>query len=111
MRRIFLAVALAVCLNSDAHAAFFYDGNQLNNVCSDEGSSRAMCMAYVTGIVDATEYDRFVRDRTQCIRAGVSNEQLRDVVKNYLRDHPADRDRNATVIVRLAIQQAFCPSN
>lgn len=99
-----MLVAAMVAASVPARAAIYYDGNELYEICSQPGPT--FCLAYVSGVVDAWE----MGNNPECIRAGVNNKQLMDVVVNYLKARPQVRDSNASIVVKDAIRSAFCPN-
>jgi Rap1a immunity proteins len=74
MRRATFAAAstVALLLAGQARAV---TGNQLNDAC--QGADTGFCMGYVLGAYEASA----LLGVGICIPAGVSNNQLRDVVK------------------------------
>lgn len=98
-----IAAMVAVSI-MPARAAVYYDGNVLYDLCNRP--TPLACLAYVTGVVDTME----IKNAKQCIPAGVANEQLKDVVFIYLRDHPSVRHFLGTVLVQQAIKESFCPT-
>ncbi|WP_425475910.1 Rap1a/Tai family immunity protein [Mesorhizobium yinganensis] len=85
--------------------AGFTDGNELNEDCSGgtKGSFRSgACIGYVAGVVDADE------GIGNCLPYGPKMGQIRDVVKQYLQDHPESRHYNASSLVVIAVREAFC---
>lgn len=87
--------------------ADFWSGNLLHQrLQSSESSDRILALGYIMGISDA--YDGSAHCSGQSVTAG----QTRDVVKLYLEQNPAIRDLNASVIVMVALGQAFpCPKD
>lgn len=87
--------------------ADFWSGNMLHQrLQSTDGTDRILALGYVMGISDA--YDGSAHCSGQSVTAG----QTRDVVKLYLEQNPAVRDMNASIIVMVALGQAFpCPKD
>jgi len=84
-------------------SAAFLRGNQLYDRCtSQEIVKRLQCREYIAGMADAFNWDKFV-----CGPDQASENQVRDVVVNYLRDHPEVRHYSAASIAREALGEAF----
>lgn len=99
-------------LPSPAFAQYF-TGNKVYELCSTAKTSStyyqddAFCAAYIAGVADDLELIRIVGNRPQCIPAGVTVGQLRDVVLKRLRENPAERHLSAAAIARFAIMEAY----
>jgi hypothetical protein len=105
---------------SSALAEEYLDGNQLLQLCEDNAEPRGACIGYVVGIADllmlftykgVTLADADGNGMTAgfnwCRPAGVTNEQLADVVASYLRDHPEKRHLSALSQVVPALRDTF----
>lgn len=108
---VYAAIAIAP-MPGKAHA-LFVDGNTLYGDCTNTGNGRAFasgyCLGYIVAATDGIEFsDVYFRDRERCWSATVTQGQMRDVVVNYLRDHPEKRHLSATTSIRVAVQSAFC---
>jgi hypothetical protein len=79
----------------------FINGNELYGWCTASDERTALCVAYVDDVADVMG--------DSCLRAGVSEKQVVDVVTNSLRDHPEERDKLAATLSIAAITKAFCP--
>lgn len=99
-------IAVLIFLPTLAYADF-WSGNMLHQrLQSTDGTDRILALGYVMGISDA--YDGSAHCSGQSVTAG----QTRDVVKLYLEQNPAVRDMNASIIVMVALGQAFpCPKD
>lgn len=104
-----LAAALISATCVSGHAGY-YEGNDLYKHCSANpgASGYGYCIAYVAGVSDTMELWRIKEGDTECVRHSVKLGQLADVVRRYLATHPADRDKNAEMLVISAIRDAFC---
>jgi hypothetical protein len=61
-----------------------------------------------TPIIYTTTVKGFVSERPRvCLRDKVTAGQVRDVVLKYLSDYPQFRDMPATVLIGLALHEAF----
>ncbi len=98
MKHLVLAAAL---LTGTAHATF-YDGNDLlNRMDSDNPQHRMLALGYVAGVADS------VRGRDSCHPDNVTTGQIRDLIRNYLTNNPADRHYSANSIVREVLKSVF----
>lgn len=97
----------------------YMDGNELYAECQEaekniemkdgkiyfqghDGFSAGNCWGYVTGVVDSIPItESFAPDQS------VKLSQYVDVVRNYLRDNPAERNKPAYVLARKALENAF----
>ena len=82
----------------------FNKGNSLKESCQSTNLySDAFCLGYVIGVADNNA-------ASICTPVGVTQGQVRDIVKKYLSDNPAQLHRDADILVLNALQQAFpCP--
>ena len=102
MKRLLFIALLAA---APAHAAF-WDGNELlQRLNSDDAVRRAVALGYVMGVHDAFE------NVNHCPPANASAGQLRDIVRNYLTNVPAERHHIADQLVMRALEIAFPCSN
>ncbi|MEO5493084.1 MAG: Rap1a/Tai family immunity protein [Sphingomonas sp.] len=85
-------------------------GNSLLSDCqSDNPAKQAFCLGYVGAIGDWTQSDPRLGSRV-CLPAGGVRSQMVDVVVKYLKDNPAERAKGASLLVVLALREAFpCP--
>jgi Rap1a immunity proteins len=102
-----LAVVGALVTLSTVHAAvYFNSGSDLYEACQlqDDPFARGVCTATISGA-----YDMMVALGYVCsgLPEGVTRNQLRDVVINYLRDHPETRNSPAVLNIALAMKAAF----
>ena len=113
-RTIVVAVALFSMLDRPAVAAHFVDGNDLYSKCREEGTAYspvttfqlfAYCQGYITGIADGILADG--AESRLCMPDKVSGQQLFDVVRSYLVDHPEKRHLPAESLVTAAIREKF----
>lgn len=114
----YLVATLWHCLPTSAG---FFSGNDLYEICRDNGARTANCIHYVTGAVDqllllkqTPTHDGkstvLTASGPQCgfyLPDGVTNSQLTDVVVKYLSDHPETRQWDASMLVWNAIHDAF----
>src|SRR5580704_7635616 len=82
-----------------AEAAIIWDGNRLFGLClhfkTDRmtGSLGPACLMYVTGVAQTLLLnDDGDRMASPCPGAGVTDEQITDVVIKWIEDHPSRRE-------------------
>ena len=98
MKQLILAVALCA---TAAHATY-YDGNELlNRLNSEDSGNRMLALGFIAGVSDST------RGRFHCIPNNVQLGQIRDMVRNYLTNTPAERHFSAHSIVREILREVF----
>ena len=85
----------------------FESGNSLLSACEDPNQA-PRCGGYVAGAADVLAEQNTSKI---CRPVEVSIQQLADVVKKYLTDHPETRHYAATVQIFAALRAAFpCPT-
>jgi len=100
----------------------YLTGNALWLACGQtvDGNPPDACAFYVAGVSDGYSTTRLAQitshidpgPRTVCIPAGVSGDQLADVVRKYLSIYPEIRHDYAGLIVLSALRAAFpCPTS
>lgn len=104
-RTAFLLIATAVWAggNAPARAEYFDTGNRLWETCQ----SRNMDLACVAA--SSAYFDMMFALGYGCTRStvGVSRQQVRDVILQYLTENPAERHSPAAFLAIMAIQKAF----
>lgn len=116
-------LAVAALSTTPAHAQVTYiTGNELHRDCSADGEgilgfqSRALCMGYIAGVVDAFTTSAMVAGVVRgedtevnllCIPEGVEMGQLIDLTKDYLKNNPGDRHFTASFLVYMALSKQF----
>jgi hypothetical protein len=83
----------------------FESGNELYQQCTAASGSpqNVFCGGYVTAVSDSLESQRLV-----CTPKGTTAGQIKDVIVNYLRDHPAETHHTtAYSLAELALMAAF----
>jgi hypothetical protein len=97
-----LLIALTAALAFSAQATYFNDGNKLLSDMEDSSNtSRMYALGYVAGVVDTLNQFSF------CLPSNVTVGQLNDMIKNYLRNTPAERHQPADVIITRAFSAVF----
>ena len=105
MRPIGLLVLTCSLLTSfpTSSRAYFDTANDLYALCrSSENIHRAVCTATISGAVDMMQAWGW-----ECQVAGVTREQLKDVVTKYLVENPEIRNDPAVIGIALAMQRSF----
>ena len=95
---------------SSQQARFFATGNDLFRFCSAGGAtSESLCNGYVAGVVDTVGVFEAIFGVTKitCVEKNVSNEQVKQIVMQYLTAHPETRHLGAAGLVFAALQPAF----
>ena len=102
MKHIIAALALVASTTASAQ---FYNGNDLlHRMDSGDSSQNMLAMGYVAGVVDMT------RGEYHCAPANVTLGQVRDMVRNYIYNNPANRHMNGSVLVALPLVEIWpCP--
>ncbi|WP_148935562.1 Rap1a/Tai family immunity protein [Escherichia coli] len=96
----------ALILGVTSFSAFSYDGNTLydwgKSWKNDSGSFNAgVYSGYVLGVNTAW------RGRAYCAPSETINEQMFDIVLDYLKAHPATRNRQADQLVIASLAEAY----
>ena len=97
-------------IGSGAMAAVFENGNELYRHCKNEQMESAaqsnagsdLCLGYILGTYDAAGKNYAI-----CIPVGVTTDQLKNVVRDWLLIHPEKRDLPAAGLVLDALLQQF----
>jgi Ssp1 endopeptidase immunity protein Rap1a len=85
------------------------DGNKLLAICEgDNDKERGVCMVYIEGVTDEWRFVNYLTepDKPVCAADAVGK-QLRDVVVNYLKAHPENRNDPAAALITDAITDAW----
>src|SRR5262245_8169732 len=86
--------------------AGFIEGNELHDYCQQAVTSQ-ICTGYIVGIADALADGATINGFRACFRSKMLVKQVEDVVKQWLQNHPQDRDYAAAGLVADALQGAF----
>ena len=97
------ALGLLVCPTpssaQDIRMEVFVSGNDLYARCSATSSSLTyladfgFCRGYIYAAADSYATIAAETQRASCKQSGVTGQQIVDMVIQYLRDHPAERNR------------------
>ena len=102
MKKLILTTCLTLLLSANAQATYFNDGNKLLSDMDDTASTSKMyALGYVAGVVDSLNQVVF------CMPSTVTVGQVNDMIRNYLRNTPAERHLPADVIISKAFGVAF----
>ena len=103
MKRLSGIITLSVCLT--AHAEF-KDGNDLLlDLNAADGFSRGVGLGYIMGVVDTG------MGVLHCAPPNVQAGQLKDMVRNYLVNTPAERHQTADILVNKVMKMVWpCPA-
>jgi len=94
---------------SSQQARFFATGNDLFRFCSaGVATSQSLCNGYVAGVVDTVGVFQAIGvTKITCVELNVTNEQVKQIVVQYLTAHPETRHLGAAGEVVQALQKAF----
>ena len=82
----------------------YRNGNQLYSDCKTGGSTEQICYGYIMGVADVLAGQGA---NTVCVPQEVTANQLVDVVKKYMTDHPEFRHLSGPSEVTEALAEAF----
>ena len=113
MTRLIIGAILAIVImvSLEAKADGGTRGNDLWNSCNRP--QQIECSGYVTGVIEGfflAEAEQKVSS-IMCIPRGVANSQATSIVIKYLRENPSSRHKSASLLVVLAISEAFPCNN
>ena len=105
-RRVLTVGLLSVA--ASAEAAGFLTGDDLYHELAIPGYTEGVGFGYIQGVVDAAGSGRPTSmDRCFSIPGDVEAQQIEDIVRHYLDQHPATRQYSAAWLVEDALQEAF----
>lgn len=84
-----------------AHAEFFTGNELLSKLQSRDAIDKIQALGYIQGVFDAN------MSITVCPPAGVTAGQVNDMIKNYLENIPATRNRTADRIIQDALKSVW----
>jgi hypothetical protein len=97
-----ILLALLVCGSATAQAGRgvdFFTGNQLHEMC--QARSDQECAGYILGVAGSTSESSF------CLPNGADGKQVVDTAKLWLANHPEQRHKVASYLVRQALAENF----
>jgi hypothetical protein len=105
-------MAVFVLLAIQPAVAGYWDGNRLFENCQSDSSA-----LYVMGVVDGDTWETMAFDKETgvpfdtleffCIPTGSNGAQARDIVCDYLEDHPENRHDDAPSLIRSALSEKW----
>ena len=98
MRKLIAALLIAPSI---AHAEFFTGNELLALIQSREVIDRMQALGYIQGVFDAN------MNIVVCPPSGVTAGQVQDMIKNYLQNIPATRNRTADQIIQDALKSVW----
>lgn len=107
IRLLLAALLIATASAAPTRADWFVGGYILENLCNRADTDE--CDGYIVGLIDSLDpvAQASIGDLRACIPTGTTAEGARQAVLDYLSGSPAIRDINASVIVALALSEAF----
>ena len=86
----------------------FQNGKRLDEGCNRSGEPGAYCMGYVIGVVDTFAFvEASSPTKKFCLPKNTSEEQVKDVVVQYLKDHPENRRYAAPSLIYTVLKEKF----
>jgi Ssp1 endopeptidase immunity protein Rap1a len=87
----------------------FVLGKDLFGFCSDRSAnSQSFCNGYLAGVADALSvFNTMGVGKVACLQPNTANEQVKDIVIQYLTAHPEKQDLAAAGEGLMALQAAF----
>jgi hypothetical protein len=106
---IIFAISTNISANDDETIPMFFHGNKLYEHLTGTEFEQALAMVYIAGVVDQyfNMHSQFNSKPKACLSRNVSNAQLADVVKKFLKEQPEIRQYVASDIVTLALEINF----
>jgi len=102
MKKLIVGLLFVPCM---ASAEFLTGNDLLRHINSEETVWRMFALGYVAGVSDAQQHV------FSCPSMGVTNGQVRDVVKSYLEANPGIRHKTANMLVTDALRQVWPCAN
>jgi hypothetical protein len=86
----------------------FYTGHKLFSYCTGTEELQLVCSGYVSGVLDTLAiYRNLLKRGIVCLPGSVTMGEAKDVVVNWLRAHPEERQFTAAGSVTAALQETF----
>jgi hypothetical protein len=101
MRRTVLIVSALLASTIDVRAGQFDTGNDFLSLCAN-ALLVGNCTGSAVGYTDMLNLLGLV-----CLNGNVTKGQVRDVIKKYMQDHPAERSHPAASLAYSALTEAF----
>ena len=112
MKRIIIAALVGVLVSGPINAQSDFTGNVLHESCKapEDSDVYLLCGAYISGVAHILLNRKFYSQKILskiCIPPSVTNGQIIDITKKFLREQPEMRDAVAGGIVIIAVAEAF----
>jgi hypothetical protein len=105
--RAVILLPLTLSASSDVRAqGWFVGGFILEKLCTQSASIRE-CDGYIVAIVDALATDNIGGSKACIPQEGVTQDQLRRTVIDWLKRHPERRGGNGAQLVARALSETF----
>ncbi|WP_299202818.1 Rap1a/Tai family immunity protein [uncultured Amphritea sp.] len=105
-RTVFLIYMVVVTPQVAAEDKYLMDGNMLYDRLSNASQAgKNHGLGYIAGIIDLAKFQKI--EYLQCIPSGVRNDQMGDIVKNFIKDYPKYRHEIGVISVVMALETAF----
>ena len=104
-----LAIVLAIGARHESRADF-QDGDTLYQKCTETGDGQAVafCVGYAAAIADVLgRGDEDIAHWYACIPAGTTQGEIFEVARQWLHDHPDNRDASASDNLAQAMSDAY----
>ena len=97
---------LALFFCASAHAEFYSGNDLLSRLNGDTYAERGAAIGYIMGVSDA------LLGSVHCAPVDATSGQIRDMVRNYLTNVPAERHRAADILVARVLKSTWpCANN
>lgn len=112
MKKLLISIAIVSGVGTPAMASepalMFNNGNMLLADCTGSTSGVSQCIGYLKGVADALRSLGLADGlRTVNVPVGVTGGQLKDIVVQYIQEHPEMRHVAAAQLVYIALGRAF----
>ncbi|HYB10827.1 MAG TPA: Rap1a/Tai family immunity protein [Alphaproteobacteria bacterium] len=109
---IFIFASLILVAGGHAHGAEFLTGKALLSLCEDKtphGYNPGICIGYISGASDQLDglKGSALPDLNYCLPSTASTGELREVVVNFLKQHPERLDQQASFLIFDALTRAY----
>lgn len=104
MKKLVIAALLLTSSPVLARETAIDDGNDLLTACS---TSEGYCLGYIRGLSNGVDMILAQKGKRICYGQNVTLGQVRDVVVDYVRRHPATRNQNSMVLTAYALGAAW----
>jgi hypothetical protein len=95
---------ILACLVIADPAKAQFSGAKLHDYCA--GDDKDMCEIWISGFAGGMWYLQ-QKKPTTCIPEGFTGTQARQIIRNFMADHPEMLNQSATTVAGTALEQAF----